>query len=268
MITNKRIIYINSANRLSGSSSAFSISVQLPQHEDYNKITVLEANIPISYYLIPAGYNTFQLKELSTTVTITIPAGNYNVQSFANILTTLLNINSPNSWVYSISYNNGYSNNFNGLYTFNVTGNSGQPTFIFNSINYLNEQFGFNQGSTVTFASNTLVSTNVVNFVNETVLLIHSDIATTGYSDVLQGVYQSNNSSMSYLTYQATAPLEHSKFLTTNKNQIANFYLTDANNTQINLNGQDIVITILLYKEPENITDFLKKIMKYLISTE
>ena len=102
--------------------------------------------------------------------------------------------------------------------------------------------------------------------INESVLFIHSDIATTGYDDTLQGIYQSNNSSMSYITYQATAPLEHSKLLATNKNKIGNFYLTDANNVPINLNGQDIVITILLYKDQDNIIDFFKMIFKHLIS--
>ena len=49
-IKEKRILYVNSANRLSGTSNAFSIQLNIPAHEQYNKITVLEANIPISYY--------------------------------------------------------------------------------------------------------------------------------------------------------------------------------------------------------------------------
>ena len=260
-VAKKRIFYVDSSQRNSGTSSAFSITLQVPANEDYNRIVVLECVIPISYYLVPSGYNTFSLKEGNTSVLISVPSGNYNINSFCSVVGTLLTQNSPNTWTYALAYNNGYTSNFNGLITYTVSGNNSQPSFIFYGTNYLNEQFGFNQGSTVQFSGSSLTSVNVVNFINEPVLFIHSDLSDNGNNDVLQGVYQGNASQLSTISYQATEGLLHAKNLKASKNLVANFYITDVDDFPINLNGQDWTMTLMLYKED----DFMKRFLKTLI---
>jgi hypothetical protein len=261
--TNKKFLFINSANRLSGTSNAFSIAVQIPTVEQYDCCVVTQASIPVSYYLVVAGLNTFQLNELTTTVTITIPPGNYNLNSFSIVVANLLNTSSPHSWTYSISYPSAFTQNNTGLLTFTVTGNSGQPSFIFNSRNYLNQQFGFNSGSTVTFSSNTLVSTNVCNFINESLLYIHSDIVSNGSDDVLQEIYSSATQTLSTVTYQCNQIEGNSKLFKVPSNQVINIYLTDENNIPINLNGQDMQLTLLLYKKSD-FQDMVKEFIKYI----
>lgn len=95
-ITEKRIYYINSGNQLSSLISYFTVPIEIPN--GYDRITVLGAQIPISFYLVQQGYNTFTLTENGTSVVISITIGSYNANSFSLALLSLLNANSPNGY--------------------------------------------------------------------------------------------------------------------------------------------------------------------------
>jgi hypothetical protein len=245
---NKRFFFINSFNRLSGSSNAFSIEVQIPSNEEYDSVCVTQVSIPVSYYLIDAGYNTFQLKENNTIVTITIPAGNYNINSFCTILPPILNSASPNGLTYTMTFPQSFTQNNTGMITYTVSSSIISVSFIFNANNYVNEQMGFPSGSTATFSNGILVSSNVVSFLNENTLFLHSDIVSNGSDDVLVEVYGTNTQALQYITYLCPEIKSYSKQLKAPKNQIASFYLTDENQKPINLNGQELQITLLMYK--------------------
>ena len=157
-------------------------------------------NIPKSYYLVPAGYNTFVLQELGVNTTITVPPGNYNVTSFRTVLTTLLNAASPNHWVYAITYPNRSIAADTGLYTYSVTGNTGQPSFIVTTNLY--EQLGFSANTTSTFVVGSLTSTNVLKFQSEDALYLHSDIVSDGKEGILQEIYTAGSSDFSIINYR------------------------------------------------------------------
>lgn len=257
----KRFLYINSANRLSGTSSAFSIGIQLPAEEEYDSCVVTQVNIPISYYLVPASGNTFILTELGVSTTLSIPPGNYNINSFCTIVAALLTSGSAFGWVYTMTYPTSYTQPNTGLITYGVSSNSGQPSLTFNRLNYLNEQFGFVNNSKNTFVNNTLVSTTVVNFVNENTLFLHSDIVSNGSDDTLIEIYGQNNQALSYMTFLCPEIKGYSKRLKTPKSQIMNIYLTDENNKPINLNGQEMQFTLLCYRRGEfkaTVTKFIE----------
>jgi hypothetical protein len=110
---------------------------------------------------------------------------------------------------------------------------------------------GFASGSTVTFSGGQLISSNVVNFVNENTLFIHSDIVSNGSDDILLDIYGSTSQALSFITYLCPEIKSYSKQLKAPKNQIMNVYLTDSNNKPINLNGQEMQFTLLLYKRGE-----------------
>jgi hypothetical protein len=271
-VTNKRFLYINSFNRLSGTSSAFSIQIQVPPNENYDACTVTQVFIPVSYYLIVAGSNTFNLVENGVETEVTIPAGNYNVNSFCTVIPVLLNAASPNGWVYTMTYPQSFTQNNTGHITYGVTGNGGQqPEFHFNDQmdkhNYVNQQFGFDYGAQVPFVANALVSLNVVDFTNQTTLFIHSDIVDGGDNDIIQEVYHGDSTQLSILDFVTPDVDGFSKRLRIPGSQIANFYITDQNNKTIDLNGLDCVFTILLYKR----NDFYIKanaFMKYLLESQ
>jgi hypothetical protein len=150
-ITNKRLFYIDSHNRINGTHSDFLYQLDY-KDEDYDYCVVLQASIPKSYYLVQSGQNFFTLEENGMPVNITIPIGNYSRMSFQTCLQSLLNSSSPNHWTYSISITNSLTTGDTGLFTYNVTGNGGvQPEFVIG--NYLYEQLGFNPDTNYTFTN-------------------------------------------------------------------------------------------------------------------
>jgi hypothetical protein len=150
-----------------------------------------------------------------------------------------------------MAFPQSFTQNNSGLITYTNSNASITVSFIFNQNNYVNEQMGFASGSTVIFSSGQLISSNVVNFQNENTLFLHSDIVSNGADDILQEVYGTNTQALQYVTYLCPEIKSYSKQLKAPKNQIANFYLTDENNKAVNLNGQDMQITLLMYKRGE-----------------
>ena len=241
---NSRIYYVNSESRLSGTNSRFAFPIQIPPNSGFDRVVVLQASIPLSYYLVQDGYNKFILIELGVETEITIPQGNYNVNNFMASLKTLLNTSSPNAWVYNITFDILVAH-----YTFTVTGNSGQPAIKVN--NHMYQQFGFNRSTTNTFSGDQLTSINSLNFIPESTLYIHSDIVQEDIN-VLQEVYSNNTIPYSQITYKLQSEFDtYSKKLRTTGSNVFNFYLTNEEDEEMYLNGQHLLLTILLYKKDD-----------------
>ena len=248
-ISSKQIFYIDSAQRIpttGSSTSNFSYKFNIDPNTNFDRVVVLDLSIPTSYYLVQSGQNTFILEEMGVQVVITVSVGNYSRSAFGSTITTLLNTNSPNAWTYNISKSNSITGPETGKFHYSVTGNSSQPIFIFGS--YLYEQFGLNANSTNTFSSNVLDSTNVVSFSKETTLYLHSDICQSNSDNILQQVYSSGEVDYSFIHFANTNPYEYSKPLNTSSDTFT-FYLTDESDNLIDLNGINMNMTILMYKE-------------------
>jgi hypothetical protein len=266
MIECSRIEYVNSAMRENGTNENFTYTLNLSPNESYDNVCVLYANIPISYYLVVAGLNTFQVTENGTTVTVTVPPGNYSAPSFINVVVPLINTASPNGWVYAIALNNSFTNVSNGLFYYTVTGNSSQPSFTFTN-SFLYEQFGFNANSTNTFVSNTLTSVNVLNFIPETSIFLYSNLIETkqnNTSNILQEFYGENNVNFSNLVYQCTSLEGYSKRINGTTTNSFTLTLLDEHNNILDLNGQPFFLTLLFYKKSD-IFDVVKKFIKFTV---
>lgn len=266
----KRIYYVNSENLLTSTNSSFSVPLQIPDYDQYNRIALLQCNIPVTYYLVQQGQNTFTISENGSIFIITIPVGNYSINSFANIVIPLINSASPGHYTYTATYNNSFTQQTNGLYTFTVT-TLLPVSFIFSSSNTINEQFGFNNGSTVTFTpgitTSTLVSTNVVSFIPESSLFIHCNLVDSGATDILQEIYSGNTIAFSNIVFTNPDPLAFSKALTSSRNKSVSFSITNQHNVPIYLNGINMLLTIVLYRD----NDYYKKseqFMKYQLQKE
>jgi hypothetical protein len=263
MISTSRIIHINSQDRISGTNENFTYSYEQTQQESYTHCVVLGASIPVSYYLVQDGYNTFDLKENTTTVTITVPAGNYNTNSFANVVSQLMTANSPLGYTYAITMNNSFTNVNTGLFTYTVTGHSFQPQLIFTTNLY--EQFGFDENTTVSFVAGTLTSINVCNFVPESTIYIYSDIVKTNSNNgrgVLQELFPSNVIPYGTITYQCTAVDAYSKEINISKTNAFTIVIKNENDQVMNLNGRNMLISLLLYKK-DDIFNVAKQYIKY-----
>lgn len=247
-IKNSQRFYINSHNRTSGTHSNFLIKVPLDVTKTYDSVCVLAASIPKSYYLIPQGRNTFTLQEEKKTATITVTPGNYSARTFATALTTLLNAASPNGLTYSITAPSSTSIPNNGKFVFTVGSGPGiNPSFVF--AEYLYEQMGFDPNSTNNFSSYSLTSTNVINMQLEDTLMLHSDIADNQQNNILQDIYCANVPDFGKIDYFCTDVEAQTRPLSTQNNNVYSFSLSDEDGNAIDTNGQNVVITLLVYKK-------------------
>jgi hypothetical protein len=257
---NQKLLYINSKNGICGCHEDFSIKLDLREHHDCDRVTVLQANIPKSYYLIQEGYNTFTLTELGVDYQVIITPGNYTRSNLKTNLKTFLNDASGNGWTYNVTFPSS-SQVDTGKYTYTVTGNSSnQPSFTFPSTGNIYEVMGFNDASTNVFVGDTIVSTNVVKLQREDTIYIHSDMAGGSTNTLLQDVY-AETPDFDHIIFKNREALLYSKPINSTYNNVYRFYLTTENGLPISLNGLNWSMTISIYKK-ENVIDELKQHIK------
>ena len=257
--TKKQIFYINSKYKISGTDSNFYYGLNIDVTQDFDWVVLLKASIPKSYYLIQDGLNTFTLKENGFPVVITLPPGNYNRNSMKIILQDLLNAASPNLWTYTVTYDQPARSFDRGKYVFTVFENDSQPEFVFTHTLY--EPLGFNSNSTNVFVDNVLISTNVINLSRENTIFLHSDICQNDTSDnVLQEIFTSDTTDYGYIFFNNINVESYAKKYIPGA-RAYNFYLTDEDANPINLNGLNINLTLMIFKE-NKIDSLIQKYIK------
>lgn len=261
--TDKQIFYVNSNDRVSGTHSDFTYTFNIDKNIEFDRVSVLSASIPKSFYLIQDGQNTLTLNENGVNILLTMPTGNYTRSSLATVFKNLLNESSILAYNYNITYSNISTSYDKGGYIFtasNVTGN--QPEFIFGE--HLAEQFGFLKNTTYSFVGSYLRSPYVCNLANETTLYIHSDICQNKEgNNVLQEIYSSGDATFSYVNFINPIPMEYSRdFAGANTSNSFRFFLTNENGEIVDTNGINMNFTIMIYKK-NNISDLIKGAIKY-----
>jgi hypothetical protein len=257
---NKQIYYINSHFKNSGSDSDFIYTININNNLDVDSVVLLDCSIPKSFYMIQDGTNTFTLVEGSYNTVISVTPGNYSRVSLKNTIQVLLNDNTQTGFNYIVSYSST-PNYDDGKFIFTVSNNSGtQPQFIFT--NYLYEQLGFNKNTTYTFQSNILTSINVINLQTESTLFLRSNICDNEGSNILQNIISTGNADYSFIIFQNNNINGYSKKLNTKNINSFYFKLTNEDNEIINLNGLNIVFTIMIYKSNQ-IDNLIKGYIKY-----
>jgi hypothetical protein len=241
-IIDKQIYHINSANRISGTDE--NLTIELNDYgRDWTHVVVLDAAIPLSYYNIRDGENSFTLREDVTDYTITIPAANYNRKNLATVLQNLLN--AAGAYDYTITVPNTTTSGDTGKYTYTVTNNGGiQPAFIFTDA-LICQQLGFDFNSTNTFVGDSLVSVNVTNLASEDNIYIRSNVCSNRDSNVLQHII-ANTSSFSNVIFENKSPDYYKKVYNPARANIYQFWITDEFSRTIALNGVNWVATIAL----------------------
>jgi len=248
--------YVDSKDRQSGTTSNFTTILDLPPN-NFDRVCLLQASIPKSYYLYDSSNNTFILSENSVNTTITIPIGNYNRVSFAVILKSLLDtasilLGGVNNNVYTITYPNKTLQTDTNKYTFTYTTNGAARTssFIFQS-NFSGIGLGFSNNTTNTFVSLSLISTNAINLASKTRLFLKSNICNLANNQVLQEIFSSSTQDNSIVTYQQNEIDANSKLFLAQDDNLFSFQLCDRFNNVVDLNGLDMVISIYLYKKDD-----------------
>ena len=66
MTEEKKVVYVNSRERLSGDNSDFSYKINFPDENKYTKVSLIDISIPKSYYMVNNGKNQFTRNEIVT----------------------------------------------------------------------------------------------------------------------------------------------------------------------------------------------------------
>ncbi len=260
------LIHIDSHQRLSGThqDGRYKIVVDNGLIEDYDRVVVLSATVPKSYYAVEDGFNDFDLDENSTIVTVTIPAGTYSANQFKDVLPGLMTDASAAQaagWTYTMSFSS-----ITARFTYNVTGNGGiQP--IIKAGNKVHEQLGLVKNVDTPFVGDTLTSTTVIDMSPENNIFIRSEICLGGdnNSDILQDLQGSGVPPFGQINFQTTNLEGYSKGLN-RASDIYRFYITNEDDEGedqriLQLNEKNWTATLLLYKRttlPRLITNSIK----------
>lgn len=256
-IKNSKIFYINSANRTSGNSSDFTYSLEIPKTETFTHAVVLQASIPVSYYLVRTGINSFTVSENGTERTVYIPEGNYSYVEFMNAFRTemVAALPLPLQITYDIQYDPVIAK-FNFSY---ISSSINNVKFKFNTS--LSLQLGFDEDKWYSFTGNKLVSQNVISFVPESIVNIHSDLIDTN-DGILQEVYSYNTTNFSNIVYNLTTdPKAYAKKLKTFHSNQFHFCLLDSDKNRLDTNGLPLIFTVLLYSispYENNVQEYIK----------
>lgn len=260
------IVHIDSHQRISGThqDGTYKIKVDNGTIQDYDRVVVLSATLPKSYYAIELGFNTFQIDESGDIITVTIPEGTYSANQFKNTLPGLMTAESASTgqgWTYTMTFSS-----ITAKYSYVVSGNGGiQPVII--TTQNVHEQLGFFGSSSNPFVGDTLTSTTVIDMSPENNVFLRSSICLGGdnNSDILQDVEGSGVAPYGQINYQATEIEGYSKGLN-RSSDVYRFYITNeddegAGQRILQLNEKNWTATLLLYKRttlPELIRNSIK----------
>ena len=269
------IAHIDSHDRLNGTHQDGEYKIDInngTQITDYDRVVVLSASIPKSYYAIQDGFNTFQIREPATgDMTIEIPAGTYSVEEFMEVVSNAMTASSlatGRAWVYSMSFTP-----HTAKFTFTAfTGGGGDPIMKVGENVY--EELGFEANSEIEFVSfwpNSIVtSTNVINLAPENNVFIRSNICvgSDNNSDILQDIPASGICPFGQIQFYQSAVQAHSRGLNISTD-VFRFTLTNEDELGsgqriLNLNGINWTCTLLLYKSTE-IYDSIQDLIKLMV---
>jgi hypothetical protein len=231
-ISNQINLSSSSASIKNGSNNSvmiFNIPViKKEQNILYNQVSLINAQIPVSYYTINESNNLLVL----STGSFTLISGNYNATSFKTMLLTLLGVS------YTMSLDNS-----TGKYTLSkIGGFTIMPTTTCYKI------LGIEKNVTYV-SSGTLIFPYPCNFLGINRLKIKSSVFKTnnldsnsnGHSDLLATI-PVNVSQYSLITYNNLVNFKNIIY-----NEDVNFIditITDETDTIVNFNGIDVHLTI------------------------
>eukprot|EP00732_Lithocolla_globosa_P000104 Lithocolla_globosa_v1_NODE_19_length_9697_cov_21.310620.p5 type:complete len:270 gc:universal NODE_19_length_9697_cov_21.310620:1082-1891(+) len=261
-ISSQQIVYVDSVNKINANDAHtdFSVRLDIDNDQEFDKVSLLDCTIPKSNYTINSTNNTFTVEENSIQRTVTIPIGNYSRKSFKNVLQSELGTPASGYSNYVVSYDSSSSSGDTGKYTFTVT-NPSNPEVIFIFTTGLTDQMGFNTNTSYTFSSNTLMSANVSNFRPKITYFLNSNICQNRGNSTLQNIV-ANSNDFDYIYYNNPQPYEYYKDFAKTFSNTYWFRLLDEDGNVVDLNGLNIVFTIMLWKE-NRISNLIRGYIKW-----
>jgi hypothetical protein len=267
-------LHFTSEDREAGINEDFIINLKIPmapKGKDHNRVAIVDAAVPKSWWLVLAPFNTFIVVEKGVQYIITVPPGNYTILQWVSQIPALLTANSlanGNSWVYTAQQNLVPQT---GLITYFVTGNGGlQPSFILSPVNETNadddanmgQQIGFGAG-TFAFTGNKLLGQIVYNATGEFGVRILSDICQIENNDTLADIMDVGLSAPgSIIRFQAQqGKLQTKRFVRDSTTAFRFKLIYSTTGRIVNLNGLPWMAHLKIWREEDADIDTLKQLL-------
>lgn len=150
---------------------------------------IIEVQIPFTWYTVNEYNYQFLLTEGATTVTVTLPVGNYNSTSLGTALATALSLVSPTIATYTVSFSGQNSVPNTGKFTI-INGNSTPFTLTFggpDDLGSTNPRFvlGMAEATNTSSLSGVLVAPRAANIAGPNYLYLNSRSIGTILKNVL-----------------------------------------------------------------------------------
>lgn len=241
------MLHYISSDEGTGTPGDFLITMHIPATHD--RISLIAASIPKSYYLINSSDNTFHIGA----VTYTIPIGNYSLSKLVAALNTLT----------TAIFTWAVSSTTSKITVTNAT--AGQLTMTLNS--HIQRLTGFGASTVVAASPGTQTSVNMPNLnrTNQIWILCDQcvDQSALQIGSLLHNCYMSETQPLSYARYDNPAPDLTSKRLITweanapanlIKSVTAHYRFFDVTETPIDFNGVSVELVVRTWRE-ENVYD-------------
>ena len=261
--------YINSNLRQSGTDANFifqfsNIPVRTERNK-FNRVALVNATIPKTWYTVVSGQNTFTITENGgAPITIQITPGCYSRTGFMTFLSTTMTAESKahgNSITYTITApSNKNTGPDTGLIQY--ASSSALVTQIITTSLEIHEQLGLDENTTYSFSSaSPLASPNVPVFQSEFSVILHSDCVAEE-TDILSVItLSSNQPDFSIINYQNQFPKSVGRKLSSSSTRGFYFSFQNENGLILNTNGVNIVLELIFWHED----DRLDRIIELLI---
>jgi hypothetical protein len=251
MNTEKNLIYINSKDRISGTSSDFEISfsdLQLTSSEDSDLyLQLVDCVIPNSFYNINTNNNQF---ELNSTV-LTISPGNYNIKELISELNT--QIKSVDTHL-TASYNSITS-------IVKIHHNSSHTsTLNFDVDNSIHDVLGFEKQSYTIAGNSDLFGTGLCNIGTDICLYLHSNIPNQNLMSLPDSEHLQKSTILSRIPilvphfsniyFNSSGNENYRQKLPHKRLDTINFKITDSKMRTLELND-DFVLTVSITRVPK-----------------
>lgn len=241
---------------VTGTDSDFSYSLAIPP--DHNYISLRAAIIPKSYYSVVDGSNTFELNN----VTYTLSEGYYTISDLRRSLNALLL----------------------GVCTINYSSLTGKMTFtsvtpavhlIFPSTSRLYKLLGFAKESDNVFTGTTLVSTQVCNVnVTESIYVtcdaVRDDSFSTGFNNCISVFPANTTKDLSLITYDNVIPEVGGRPLALGPDRAAGtihvrFRILNEDGETLDFNKHQCQLTLHTYKKEKDLYGLIKEMSNFFI---
>lgn len=251
----QKVLVVDSSSRSSGSSDNFQINLVIPPNNHFNKISLLEADIPKGYYMIDSQV-IFNYTDPSGTVPVYFPTSNitgrnYSATQLATELKATLDqggTDTTSGQTYTVTFQS-YTGKFlieasAGTFSFTIPATNADYTSL---AKYLGFETATAYSSSTSTPTTDLLSAKRGNLQRHDVIYLNTSLANNSGDSRIGEFYPNSTSTLDVIPFKTPDAFVFSRALANNNVNQATFSLTDKDNNTISLNGLNWRATLSLF---------------------